>query len=91
MIVSRTEKREGIAKGYIAGQMARYGYSDKDMQNSLSISDKTWAKYKNSPSTMPVSILWAVIDMLHLTPPQAASLALGKDLTAEDFRNYMCL
>lgn len=91
MTVSKTEKREGIAKGYIAGAMARYGYTDEDMQKLLGISGKTWLKCTRNPSLFSVGEMWILIETLHFTPPQAASLALGRDLTAADFKNYLCV
>lgn len=89
MIVSKTEKKQNIARGIIAGGMARLGYEDADMQKILSVSHNTWQKYKKDPGTMSQSHIWILVDLLKLTPPQAASFALGRDLTADDFKQYV--
>lgn len=89
MIVSKTEKRISVARGVIAGAMARMGYEDEDMEKILSVSRNTWKKYKKDPGAMSAKHMWTIADILKITPPQAASMTLGRDLTADDFRQYV--
>lgn len=89
MIVSKTEKRISVTRGIIAGAMARLGYEDQDMERILSVSRNTWQKYKKDPGTMSANDMWIITDLLKLTPPQAASMVLGRDLTADDFKQYV--
>ena len=69
--------------------MERYAITDEYIAKSLNITMVTYRKRKENPNFFTLQDLQTLSRILKFTPVQAASIVLGRDLTAKEFRDFI--
>lgn len=87
---SKLEESRRVVRSCIAGNMELYGVKNKDLAARTGRGYSTISFRLRNPETYTLGDLWAMQDSLKLTPMQAASLILGKQITAKDLKEYLC-
>ena len=85
------EERQRITRACIACNQERYDISNASLAKYLGFSLQTLAKRKANPGTFTIEELQHVAKFLKFTPVQAASIALGRDLTAKEIKDFILL
>ena len=83
------EERKRIVRSCIAANMERYGITDEYIAKSLNVTMVTYRKRKENPNSFTLQELQTLSRVLKFTPIQAASIVLGRDLTAKEFRDFI--
>lgn len=83
------EERKRIVRSCIAANMERYGIADEYIAKSLNVTMATYRKRKENPNSFTLQELQTLSRVLKFTPIQAASIVLGRDLTAREFRDFI--
>lgn len=86
------EEKRRIARQHISGNMERYGLKDDYMAIKLRMDTRTFrGKRKNEPEKFTLEQLWSMTQALKLTPIQAASIALGRDITSKEVKEFLMM
>ena len=88
---SECEERRRIVRSCIMANQERYGYTDEQLAKFLSLSPQTIRKRKKDPETFTLWELQALSRILKFTPVQAASITLGRDITAKEVKNFILM
>ena len=89
---SEKEERDRITRSVIRGNQERYGVVDGQVAKSLGLHINTYReKLNNEPERLRLDKLQALSRLLKFTPIQAASLVLGRDLTAREVRDFILM
>lgn len=89
---SEKEERDRIVRSVIRGNQERYGVDDEAVAKALGLHILTYRKKINSEmERLRLDELQALARLLKFTPVQAASLVLGRDLTAREFRDFILM
>lgn len=83
------EERKRIVRSCIAANMERYAITDEYIAKSLNVTMVTYRKRKENPNSFTLQELQTLSRVLKFTPIQAASIVLGRDLTAREFRDFI--
>lgn len=87
---SKFEESRRVVRSCITGNMELYGVKNKDLAARTDRGLSTISYRLRNPETYTLGDLWAMQTVLKLTPMQAASLILGKQITAKDIQEYLC-
>lgn len=85
------EERQRITRACIACNQERYDISNASLAKCLGVSPQTLTKRKANPETFTLQELQFVAKLLKFTPVQAASIVLGRDLTAKEIKDFILL
>lgn len=86
------EERMRITKAALIGNQTRYGVDDHQLAKSLGIVVETYRNKKNhQPGQFSLEDMQALAKMLKFTPVQAASVLLGRDLTAKEIKDFILM
>ena len=88
---TQSEERNRITRACIACNQERYDISNASLANHLGVSLQTLTKRKANPETFTLQELQIVAKYLKFTPIQAASIVLGRDLTAKEIKDFILL
>ncbi len=86
---SPLEERYRIIRACIAGNQERYAITDEFLADRLCISLSTFKKKKPHPGTFDINELHIIAKHLKFTPIQAASIALGRDITSKEVKEFI--
>lgn len=88
---SPLEETYRILRAHIAGNQERYAITDEFLASRLGISVSTFKKRKTHPGTFTLNELHLIAKHLKFTPVQAASIALGRDITAKEVKDFILM
>lgn len=88
---SAFEERRRITRAFIAANQERYGYTDEQLAKRLCISVQTFRKRKKDPDYFTLVELQTLSRALKFTPIQAASIVLGRDITAKEVKDFILM
>lgn len=88
---SPEEDKNRIIRAIIAGNQERYAVSDEFLAEHLHISLATFRKKKSRPVNFDLIDIHALSRYLKFTPVQAASIALGRNITAKEVKDFILL
>ena len=83
------EERRRIVKACYDGNMARYNITIKQLAQKCRLTERTVNKHLAEPELLTLEELQAAAKLLHFTPIQAASIILGRDLTAKEIKDFI--
>lgn len=86
---SEQEEKNRIVRACIAGNQERQGIDDARLAKYLGVVPETVRNKKKRPETFTLRELQAVSRVLKFSPVQAASIVLGRDLTASEIKNFI--
>lgn len=85
------KKRRQITRDCITANQERYGYTDEQLAKLLCISVQTFRKRKKDPDYFTLIELQSLGRTLKFTPIQAASIVLGRDITAKEVKDFILM
>lgn len=85
------EEQNRIIRANIAGNQERYAISDEFLADHLNMSLTTFRKKKSRPVKFDLIDVHVLAKHLKFTPLQAASIALGRDITAKEVKNFILM
>ena len=88
---SPQEDRNRIIRAIIAGNQERYAISDEFLAEHLNMSLMTFKKKKARPVNFDLMDIHVLSKHLKFTPVQAASIALGRDITAKEVKDFILM
>lgn len=88
---SEKEERDRITRSVIRGNQERYGVDDGQIAKTLGLHPYTYRDKLNEPERIRLDELQALSRLLKFTPIQAASLVLGRDLTAREIKDFILM
>lgn len=88
---STFEEHRRIVRACITASQERYGYTDEQLAKLLGISLQTFRKKKQTPDNFTLFELQALSHTLKFTPIQAASIILGRDITAKEVKDFILM
>lgn len=88
---SPQEDRNRIIRAIIVYNQERYALSDESVANYLNMSLATFRKKKAHPVNFDLIDIHALSRYLKFTPVQAASIALGRDITAKEVKDFILM
>ena len=88
---SPEEDRNRIIRAIIAGNQERYAITDEFLAARLCISVSTFKKKKARPVNFDLMDIHVLSKHLKFTPVQAASIALGRDITAKEVKDFILM
>ena len=88
---SPQEDRNRIVRACIAGNQERYAITDEFLAEHLGISISTFRKKKTHPETFDLIDIQMLSKYLKFTPVQAASITLGRDITAKEVKDFILM
>lgn len=88
---STFEERRRITRACITANQERYGYTDEQLAKRLCISVQTFRKRMKDPDNFTLCDLQSLSRTLKFTPIQAASIILGRDITAKEVKDFILM
>lgn len=88
---SPEEDRNRIVRAIIVGNQERYAISDESVAKYLHMSLATFRKKKAHPVNFDLIDIHALSRYLKFTPVQAASIALGRNITAKEVKDFILM
>lgn len=88
---SELEEANRIIRACIAGNMERLAISDEELAKRLGVTRPTIYNKKNRPETFTAKELCRLSNILKFSPIQAASIVLGRDITAKELRDFILM
>lgn len=88
---SEREERRRIVRAVIAGNLERYGLKDEAIAKRAGVHVNTIRNRMDDPGMYRLGELWALTDVLKFSPIQAASIVLGRDLTAKEMKDFILM
>lgn len=88
---SPQEDRNRLIRAIIVGNQERYAISDESVAKYLNMSLTTFRKKKARPVNFDLMDIHALSRYLKFTPVQAASIALGRDITAKEVKDFILM
>lgn len=88
---SPQEDRNRIIRAIIVCNQERYALSDESVAKYLNMSLATFRKKKARPVNFDLMDIHALSRYLKFTPVQAASIALGRDITAKEVKDFILM
>ena len=89
---SEKEERDRITRSVIRCNQERYGIMDEHVAKSLGLHINTYReKLNNEPERIRLDELQIMAKKLKFTPIQAASIVLGRDLTAKEMKDFILM
>lgn len=88
---SEREERRRIVRAVIAGNLERYGLKDEAIAERAGVHVNTIRNRMGDPGMYRLGELWALADVLKFSPIQAASIVLGRDLTAKEIKDFILM
>ncbi len=85
------DERKRIVRACIAANMERYAITDEQMAKCLVMTIQTFKKRKVDPNSFTLFELQAMSRILKFTPVQAASIVLGRDITAKEVKDFILM
>lgn len=88
---SEREEQRRIVRAVIAGNLERYGLKDEAIAKKAGVHVNTIRNRMSDPGMYRLEELWALAKELRFTPLQAASIVLGRDLTAKEIKDFILM
>ena len=85
------EERNRIVRSCIAANQERYAITNENLAKLLGVTPQTIRNRKKKPETFTLWELHALSRTLKFTPIQAASIVLGRDLTAKEVKDFILM
>lgn len=85
------KKRRQITRACITANQERYGYFDEQLTKLLCILIQTFRKRNKDPDYFTLVKLQSLGRTLEFTPIQAASVVLGRDITAKEMKDFILM
>lgn len=85
------EERRRIVRSCIVANQTRYDYSDETLAKSLMLSVNTFRNRKKNPDNFTLIELQQLSRTLKFTPVQAASIILGRDISAKEVKDFILM
>lgn len=85
------EERRRITRACITANQERYGYTDEQLAKLLCVTIQTFRKRKKDPDNFTLLELQSLGRILKFTPIQAASIILGRDITAKEVKDFILM
>lgn len=90
--VSDKEERDRIIRAAIRGNQARFGVSDISLAAAMGLRlEGSRERINKEPGKIRLGEMQEMAKLLKLTPVQAASIVLGRDLTAKEVKNFILM
>lgn len=91
MKTSEQEEANRIIRACVAAGMERQAINDEGLAIRLGVSRETIRNKRNRPETFTARELRQLSRILKFTPVQAASVVLGRDLTAKEIKDFILM
>lgn len=88
---SPQEERNRIVRACIAANQERYNITDEFLAEHLGMTALTFRKKKKRPETFDLMDIQNLSKYLKFTPVQAASIALGREITSKEVKDFILL
>lgn len=88
---SPQEERNRIVRACIVGNQERYAITDEFLAEHLGMTVLTFRKKKNRPETFDLCDIQILSKHLKFTPVQAASIALGRNITSKEVKDFILM
>lgn len=88
---SEQEEANRIVRACIASNMERQALKDDDMAGRLGVTRLTVQNKRKRPETFSLQEVQRLSKILKFTPIQAASIALGRDLTSKEIKEFILM
>ena len=88
---SEQEAANRVVKACISASMERQDLDNNDLAASLGLDVITVRRRRNKPEEFKLGELQKMAKKLKLTPFQAASMLLGRELTAKEIREFILM
>lgn len=88
---SDKEEKCRIVRACIAGNMSLQDLDNGYIAARIGLTEKTVRSRREHPETFSLDELWKLNQMLKPTPFQAASIMLGRQLTAKEIKEFILL
>lgn len=85
------EERRRIVRACITANQERYGYTDEHLAKILCITVQTFRRRMKYPDSFTLNELQSLGHTLKFTPIQAASIILGRDITAKEVKDFILM
>lgn len=89
--VSDREERNRVIRAILAGNRERYGVDIDTLATYMGVSNRTVYTRLELPETMLIKEVQGANQVLRFTPIQAASIVLGRNLTAKEIKDFILL
>lgn len=88
---SNQEEANCIVRACISGNMERHRLTDEQLAVKVGVTKKTIQNKRHRPETFTLQELQKMAKALKFTPVQAASIALGRDLTSKELKEFILM
>ena len=88
---SDKEESHRVVRACISAGMERQALSNEQLATSLGVTAITVRRKRNSPQDFTLGELQKMAKKLKFTPFQAASMLLGRELTAKEIREFILM
>lgn len=88
---SDQESANCIVRACISGNMERHRLTDEQLAVKVGVTKKTIQNKRHRPETFTLQELQKMAKALKFTPVQAASIALGRDLTSKELKEFILM
>lgn len=89
--VNDREERNRVIRAILAGNRERYGVDIDTLATYMGVSSRTAYTRLELPETMLIKEVQGANKILRFTPIQAASIVLGRNLTAKEIKDFLLL
>ena len=85
------EESSRIVRACISNNMELYAISDDLLARRMGVTKRTVQNRRDRPENYTLKELWDLNKTLKLTPVQAASVVLGRPLTAREIKDFILM
>lgn len=88
---SEQEEANRIIRAALSAGMERQALDNEQLASRMGITPQTIRSKRRRPETITVDELRRLSRLLKFTPIQAASIVLGRDLTAKELKDFILM
>lgn len=88
---SDQEAANSIVRACISGNMERHHLDEEQLAVKVGVTKRTIQNKRKQPETLTLQELQRMAKALKFTPFQAASVLLGRELTAKEIREFILM
>lgn len=88
---SDQEESNRVVRACISAGMERQAIDDEKLAVKVGVTKKTIQNKRHRPETLTLQELQKMAKVLKFTPFQAASVLLGRELTAKEIREFILM
>ena len=86
-----TEEARRVVRSCISASMDLYDVDDELLAAKIGVKSRTVKSRRERPETFTLGELWSASKTLKLTPIQAASIVLGRQLTSKEVKEFILM